>query len=93
MSSAAVILSISVLVMAFKGFKRLEANVGQVKIVAEQVNKAVNNVGPNEPTLRSIVNGMSHKLEAHVDDTDLRLTRIENEIGLLRKPTPRTRAK
>jgi hypothetical protein len=86
MSTAAVILSVAVLVMAFKGFKKLEANVGQVKIVAEAVNKAVNNVGPTEPTLRSMVQSIGTRLDLHISETDVRLGRIENEI-VKKRPT------
>jgi hypothetical protein len=89
MSTAAIIVSIALLVMAVKGFRRIEASVGQIKVVAEQIDKAVNNVGPNEPPLRALVAQLVARFDDHVRETDERLARIENEVAKKVPKTPR----
>lgn len=89
MSTAAVIVSISLLVMAVKGFRRIEANVGQIKFMAEQIDKAVNNVPAGEPPLRSLVVQLLQRFDLHVQETEERLSRIENQIAKVKKPAAR----
>lgn len=79
-STAAVIVSVAILVTALKGFRRLEASVGSVQFTAEAVNRAVNNVAPDEPTLRQLVQVLGIKLDDHIVDTNKRLDRIEDHI-------------
>lgn len=89
MSSAAVIVATSLLVMAVKGFRRIEASIGQIRLVAEQIDKAVNNVGPNEPPLRALVAQLVARFDEHVRETDERLARIENTVAKKPPKTPR----
>lgn len=74
------IIAISLLIIAIRGFRRLEAKVGGVHIVAEQVNKAVNNVGDGEPTLRNVVVQIGQRLDTHISESNVRLERIEEYI-------------
>lgn len=75
-SAALLVLAVAVLVIAVRGFKRLEASIGRVRVVADAVNAAVNNVGDGEPTLRQVVVGIDQRLQQH----DRRLDRIEDHI-------------
>jgi len=79
------ILAVAILVIAIKGFRRLEAKVGNVHVVAEQVNAAVNNVGVDQPTLRNMVVKIGERLDDHVVETNSRLDRIEDHITKPRK--------
>lgn len=82
------IVATALLVLVIKGFKRLEAKVGNVHLVAEQVNAAVNNVGVDQPTLRNVVVKISEKLDDHIVETGARLDRIEDYIT---KPKKRSK--
>lgn len=89
MSTAAVIVATALLIMAVKGFRRIEASIGQIRLVAEQIDKAVNNVGPNEPPLRQLVAKLVEQFDQHVRETDERLARIENTVAKKPPKTPR----
>ncbi len=104
---AVLIFAIAVAVAVLRRqYDRLDAKIGAVHLTAEEVkqtadavNTAVNNVGPNMPTLVARVTGMdellaqmSSRLETFTDDTndwrksvDGRLDRIEDHIT---RPTP-----
>lgn len=91
-----VLLALAVLVVAIRGFKRLEAKVGSVHVDVEQmshtadaVNRAVNNVGDDQPTLRTVIVGMQHALDSHIADTNQRLDRIEDHLTQPRPPQKR----
>lgn len=86
-AAPAPIIAVAVLVIAVRGFRRLEAKVGGVTVQVDQVatttdavNRAVNNVRPDEPTLRTLVVDMKRELCAHVDSTNERLVRIEEHL-------------
>lgn len=91
------LIALALFIVAVRGFRRLEARMGNIHIDVEQVghtadavNRAVNNVGDGEPTLRNVVVQMSHKLEAHVIESNSRLDRIEEH--LTKPPAKRSRA-
>ena len=75
-----VIVSASILIVAIRGFKRLEASVGSMRIVADQVNTAVNHAGVGEGTLREVVCNMAVKLDEHIEESGVRFNRIEEHI-------------
>jgi hypothetical protein len=77
---AFVIVATALLVIAIRGFRRVEASIGKVHVVADAVNAAVNNVGDGEPTLRQVVVGIDERLCRHITDTGARLDRIEDHI-------------
>jgi len=79
-SIATLIGALALLTAAVRGFRRLEAKVGSVHLVAEQVNNSVNNVEQGHPTLRKIVESISEKLEHHITESSARLDRIEEHI-------------
>ena len=79
-ASSSVLVALAILVMAIRGFRRLEAKVGGVHVVAEQVNRSVNNVLPGEKPLRAVVNDMAARLDEHVVESNVRLTRIEEHL-------------
>jgi hypothetical protein len=79
-SVALLVLAAAFFVLAWRGLRRLEARVGQVHVTAEAVNRAVNNVGVGEPTLRQVVVGIGERLDRHVVDTTLRLEQIEELV-------------
>lgn len=72
--------TVALLVIAVKGFKRIEAKVGSVYVTAEAVNRAVNNVPEGSPTLRQVVCDIAERLDEHIHDTTDRLDRIEEHI-------------
>lgn len=82
-----VLLAAAVLVVAIRGFKRLEAKVGSVQVDVEQVghtadavNRAVNCVGDDQPTLRTVVVRVQQSLDDHITETNQRLDRIEDHL-------------
>ena len=75
-----VIVSASILIVAIRGFKRLEASVGSMRIVADQVNTAVNHAGVGEGTLREVVCSIAAKLDEHIEESGVRFNRIEEHI-------------
>lgn len=79
-SLALLVLAVAFFVLVWRGVRRLEARIGQVHVVAEAVNSAVNNVGAGEPTLRQVVVSISDRLDRHVHTTGARLDQIEELI-------------
>lgn len=79
-SLALLVLALAFFVLAWRGLRRLEARVGAVHVTAEAVNRAVNNVGEGEPTLRQVVVGIGERLDRHVADSSARLDQIEDLI-------------
>lgn len=79
-SAAVLVMACAFFVLAWRGVRRLEARIGQVHVVADAVNAAVNNVGSDSPTLRQVVVGIGDKLDRHVVDTQQRLDQIEELI-------------
>lgn len=82
-----VLLAAAVLVVAIRGFKRLEAKVGSVQVDVEQVghtadavNRSVNCVGDDQPTLRNVVVRVQQSLDEHIVETHQRLERIEDHL-------------
>jgi hypothetical protein len=93
----AVLVALAVLVIALRGFRRLEARMGslhvdveQVSHTADAVNRAVNCVGDDQPTLRNMVVMVRDQLADHISSTDDRLSRIEEH--LTHPPHRKTRA-
>lgn len=90
------LIALALFIVAVRGFRRLEARMGNIHIDVEQVshttdavNRAVNNAGDGEPTLRNVVVTMNQKLESHILDSNVRLDRIEEH--LTKPPTKRSR--
>jgi len=79
-ATAAFIVAVGFLIGVIRGYRRLEAKVGKVHLVAEAVNAAVNNVQPGEPSLRNVVVGIGERLDLHVLDTNQRLEKIEDHL-------------
>lgn len=83
----AVIVAVAVLVVALRGFRRLEARMGNLHVGVEQieqtttaVNRAVNCVPESQPTLRTLVGDIHQQLAEHIEHTDRRLVRIEEHL-------------
>lgn len=87
-AASTLVAAIALLVIAIRGFRRLEAKVGNVHVVAEQVNAAVNNVGEGHPTLRNVVVKIGERLDEHIAESSARLDRIEDHIT---KPKKRSK--
>jgi hypothetical protein len=75
-----ILITLALLIIAIRGFRRIEAKVGSVHVTAEAVNRAVNNVPADSPTLRQMVCDISSRLEEHITQTNDRFDKIEEHI-------------
>lgn len=82
---ALLVLAVALLVGVIRGMRRLSVAIGNVHVVAEEVNRAVNNVGKDAPTLVQRVTRIADRLDEHVVETNVRLDRIEDHITKPRK--------
>jgi hypothetical protein len=83
-AAATVLGALALLIIAIRGFRRLEAKVGSVHLVAEQVNKSVNHVGDGEQTLRETVCQIHTTLTDYIVRSNERFDKIEEHLT---KPT------
>jgi hypothetical protein len=83
-ASATVLGALALLIIAVRGFRRLEAKVGSVHVVAEQVNKSVNHIGDGEPSLRETVDQIHTTLADYIVKSNERFDKIEEHLT---KPT------
>lgn len=84
-SAAFLVVAIAILIAVVRGVRRLSIAIGRVHLVAEEVNRAVNNVSPGTPRLVERVADIGDKLDQHIRETHGRFDRLEDFVTQPRK--------